>query len=216
MKTMRPTSSRPSIKPSYESIQPSLAPSTDVTIPTVFETVHISNDGLTYVISNEHSQRILIEGGGVIRLIPNTSSSTSSVAVKRVYVIFPVSNTIILEAFNPTLDVIDVTRIPLLRSREDLSYGTPPLFLTLPTSTPSQQQQIVFPHITSFDQVSDRCFLYAAPDSSSSSVVQGGLAVFLQPTVLIPVAVLISCVLLTFLFYLSHVRERKRKRRRMT
>jgi len=213
VKTMSPTSSPPSIRPSYQSIQPSLTSSTDVTIPTVFETVHITDDGVTYVISNEHSQRILIEGGGIIRLIPNTSSSTSSVAVKRVYVIFPVSNTILLEAFNPTLDVIDVTRIPLLRSREDLSYVTPPLSLTLPTSTTSQQQQqIIFPHITSFDQVSDRCFLYAGPDSSSSSVVQGGLAVFLQPTVLVPVAVLISCMVLTFLFNLFHVRDKEKEK----
>lgn len=141
-------------------------------------------------------------------MIPNTSSSTSSIAVKRVYVIFPRSNTIVLEAFNPILDIIDVTRIPLLRSREDLSYVAPPLSFSISASGTSYQQKVLFPHITSFDQMPDHCFLYASSESSSS-VVQGGLAMLLEPSVLIPVAALISCVVLTFLFNLLQVRQKE-------
>eukprot|EP01040_Poterioochromonas_malhamensis_P013397 gene13397-14727_t len=212
-RTINPTSARPSARPSR---LPTRTPTIAKTLSSSFVIVDLTDENVTYVLSSSDNEKILIRGGGTTQLIANTSSSASvTMTVKRAYVIFPTGGTIILDAFNPTVDIIDVTRIPLLTSRQQFSYVTHPLSLTLPSDTTSsttsqKKQKLLFPRITAFEEVPDSCFVYATSDSSSSSVVvEGGWTMLAAPALLIPLAVLTCCVLASFLFNYTRDREKE-------
>ena len=83
----------------------------------------------------------------------------------RVYQVLPAKNVIIvLESFEVSSDLVDLTHFSFLSSFEDISFSSFPLTLIL-----SKDQLVILPEFETMDQLSASSFVFSSDHSSSSS-----------------------------------------------
>ncbi len=116
---------------------------------------------------------------------------------KKVYVIYPKDptqpvNRIILQDFDKTADIIDLSLLFHVSSKTQLSYLANPLTFFLPDN-----QKIILSSHTTMD-LSDSNFIFAQDDDSSSSS-SSSFSSFFDVSVLVPIIILVVCVCALFI-----------------
>lgn len=194
----RPPSLHPSLKPTNISPVPStrptslLLPRSDYQIRSVNESI-MTRGGIIFGKEgrNEIFEISSMSSDGKRR--SGWSGTIIGGTGKKVYVIYPKDpiqpvNRIILQDFDKTSDIIDLSLLFHVSSKTQLSYLTNPLTFFLPDN-----QKIILSSHTTMD-LSDSNFIFAQGDEGNESCSTLSFTSFVDVSFLAPIIVLVVCV----------------------